>query len=94
MFSIWTGYDLTDRFGVGIGVVHQGESFINNSNSAVLPSYTRVDAAVYYQLSENFRLQVNVENLFDREYYPNAHSTHQVTVGRPINAAFSIKGRF
>ena len=36
----------------------------------------------------------NVENLFDTEYFPNAHSTHQVTVGRPINAGFSIRGTF
>ncbi|MDF1815642.1 MAG: TonB-dependent siderophore receptor, partial [Verrucomicrobiales bacterium] len=94
MFSIWNKYQATDRFGVGLGVVYQDDSFIDNGNTAVLPDYTRVDAAAYYQLSDRTRLQLNIENLFDTEYYPSSHSTHQVTVGRPINAAFSIKTSF
>ncbi len=94
MFSIWNQFQVNERLGLGLGVVYQGESFANNGNTAILPSYTRVDGAVFYQLSERYRLQVNVENLFDTDYYPNAHSTHQITVGAPINAAFTIRGEF
>ena len=57
-------------------------------------SFVRVDAAAYYQLSENLRLQVNIENLLDEEYYPHAYDDHQFTVGAPINATVSIKGTF
>jgi len=94
MFSIWNQFQVSDRLGLGLGVVYQGESFANNGNTAVLPGYTRVDGAVFYQLSDRYRLQVNIENLFDTDYYPNAHSTHQITVGAPINAAFTIRGEF
>ncbi|MGB0371626.1 MAG: TonB-dependent receptor [Opitutales bacterium] len=94
MFSIWNTYQLTEKLGLGLGLTYQGESFINNSNTATLPSYTRFDAAVYYQVSENLRLQLNVENLTDELYFPNAHSTHQATVGAPINARLAIIGRF
>ncbi|MEL6529385.1 MAG: TonB-dependent siderophore receptor, partial [Pseudomonadota bacterium] len=94
MFSIWNQVEVTDRFGIGLGLTHQDESFINNSNSAVLPAYTRVDAAAYYDVSENLRVQVNVENLTDTLYFPNSHSTHQATVGAPLNARFAITGRF
>ena len=94
MFSLWNTYEVTNEFGVGLGVTYQDESFINNSNTAVLPSYTRVDAAAYYDLSERLRLQVNIENLTDETYFPNAHSTHQATVGAPLNARFTISGRF
>ena len=76
------------------GLTYQDESFIDNGNSAVLPSYTRVDAAAYYDVSETLRVQLNVENLADTLYFPNAHSTHQVTVGAPLNARLSIRGRF
>lgn len=93
-FSIWNKFQLTEKTGFGLGVVYQDESFIDNANTAVLPSYTRVDAAVYHQLCDRLRLQVNIENLFDTEYFPSSHSTHQVTVGRPINASFSIRGTF
>ena len=94
MFSFWNNVQITEKLGVGLGFTYQDESYINNSNTAVLPSYTRVDAAVYYTVSESLRLQLNVENLTDELYFPNAHSTHQATVGAPINARFTVTGRF
>lgn len=94
MFSIWNNIQVTDRFGLGFGLTHQDESFINNGNTAVLPAYTRIDAAAFYDISENLRVQVNIENLTDTLYFPNSHSTHQATVGAPLNARFSINGRF
>jgi catecholate siderophore receptor len=93
-FSLWNNYRMTDRFGLGLGLVYQGDSFINNTNTATMPGYTRVDASAYYKLSEKTRLQVNVENLLDTDYFPTAHSMYEVTVGRPINAAFSIQTKF
>jgi catecholate siderophore receptor len=93
-FSIWNQVAFTPKFGIGLGLTYQDESFINSSNSAVLPSYTRIDAAAYYQISDNLKVQVNVENLTDTTYFPNSHSTHQATVGAPINARFAITGRF
>ncbi|WP_412546917.1 TonB-dependent receptor [Maricaulis sp. MIT060901] len=94
MFSIWSGFQLNDQFGFGAGLTYQDESFINNSNSAVLPAFTRVDAAVFYDVSDNFRVQLNVENLTDELYFPNSHSTHQATVGAPLNARLTISGQF
>lgn len=94
MFSIWNTYEVTDKFGLGLGLTYQDESFINNSNTAVLPSYTRVDASAYYDVSDKLRLQFNVENLTDELYFPNAHATHEATVGAPLNARFTIRGRF
>ncbi len=94
MFSMWNRYQVSDRFGLGLGVTQQDESFINNSNSAVLPSYTRVDASAYYNVSETLRVQLNVENLTDTLYFPNSHSTHQVTVGAPIHALLTVTGKF
>jgi catecholate siderophore receptor len=93
-FSIWNQVAFTPKFGIGLGLTYQDESFINSSNSAVLPSYTRIDAAAYYEISDNLKVQVNVENLTDTTYFPNSHSTHQATVGAPINARFAITARF
>ena len=90
----WGNYQFTDRFGIGIGVTHQDESLIRDGRAQTLPSYTRVDAAAYYDVSEKLRIQVNVENLTDDLYFPNSHSTHQATVGQPINALFTVSGRF
>ncbi len=94
MASIWNQVQVTDRFALGLGLTHQGSSFADNANDAILPSYTRIDAAAYYDVSENLRVQVNVENVTDELYFPNAHATHQVTVGAPLNARFAVTGRF
>lgn len=94
MFSVWNFVQFTTNFGMGIGLTYQDESFINNSNTARLPSYTRVDAAIYYEWSDDWRIQLNVENLGDTEYYPSSHSTHQATVGAPFNARIAITKDF
>ncbi|MGB6229725.1 MAG: TonB-dependent siderophore receptor [Litorimonas sp.] len=100
MASVWGNYQVTDRFGLGLGLTYQDESFVTDRDFAkvgahpTLPAYTRVDAAAYYDVSDDIRLQVNVENLTDTLYFPNSHSTHQATVGRPLNARFAIRGRF
>ena len=94
MFSLWNQFSLSSDLKVGVGLTHQSESFINNSNSAVLPSYTRVDASVSYRMSDATTLQLNVENLTDELYFPNAHSTHQATVGAPLNVRLAVNMQF
>ncbi|WP_338516931.1 TonB-dependent receptor [Alteromonas gracilis] len=93
--SVWTTYQVNDVFGFGVGATYQDESnILTAANSPVLPSYTRVDASAYYDVNDKMRLQLNVENLTDELYFPNAHSTHQATVGAPINARLSLIGSF
>jgi len=94
MFSIWNQFAVFERLNIGLGLTHQSESFINNSNTAVLPSYTRVDAAVSYEVSPATSIQFNIENATDELYFPNAHSTHQASVGAPINVRLSINTTF
>ena len=92
-FSVWSTYQATPRIGLGLGLTYQDDSFINQSNTATLPSYTRVDAAVYFDVSERLSLQLNIDNVADELYFPNAHSTHQATVGESINARLSMQWR-
>ena len=92
--SAWGKYDVTDKFGLGLGVTHQGDSFADGANTTVLPSFTRLDAAAFYDVNEDLRLQVNIENLTDIDYFPNAHTDDQISVGAPLNAKFTISGQF
>ena len=90
MFSVWNFVQFTPKLGAGLGLTYQDESFINNSNTARLPSYTRVDAALYYEWSADLRVQLNFENLGDTVYFPSSHSTHQASVGAPFNARLAV----
>lgn len=94
MLSLWNTYQVSHSLGLGLGLTHQDDSFINNSNTAFLPSYTRIDAAAFYDISPDFRVQLNIENLTDELYFPNSHSTHQTTVGRPLNARLTVSRHF
>lgn len=92
--NVWGNYQVLPRFGLGAGLTYQDESFAGNDNSVTLPSFVRIDAAAYYDLNDDFRLQVNLENLTNTEYFPNSHTNNNITVGAPINAKFTISGRF
>ncbi|MGC6521394.1 MAG: TonB-dependent receptor [Candidatus Micropelagos thuwalensis] len=94
-FSLWSTYQVNEKLGVGLGVTHQGESKIkNNSATPILPDYTRLDLAAYYDIDEDMTLQLNIENLTDELYFTHAHSTHQASVGEPLNARVSIRRNF
>lgn len=93
-FSIWNSFQVTEQLSFGLGLTAQDESFADNGNTATLPAYARVDMAAYYDVSDNVRVQVNVENLFDELYFPTAHSADELTVAPPLNARFTISGRF
>ena len=94
-FSLWAAYQVSPKLGWAVGVMHQGESAIkDNAPDLLLPSYTRIDAAVYYAISDDFKLQLNAENLADELYFPHSHSTHQVTVGEGRNVSLSLSKTF
>jgi outer membrane receptor protein involved in Fe transport len=44
--------------------------------------------------ARQLRLQANLENLFDQEYYPNAHSNTNITPGAPRLLRVSLTTRF
>ena len=91
--TLWTTYELTDRIGAGAGVVRQSRMFTSFTNQVALPGYTRVDALAYYRLGR-YRLGMNVENLFDRHYYPTANGDNNISPGVPRNLQLSLRASF
>jgi len=81
--SFWNRYDVSSKLGVGVGVVYRSDVFVATDNTVTLPSFTRVDAAAFYSINDNLRLQFNVENLLDESYYASAHSNNNIMPGSP-----------
>ncbi len=103
LFSVWNNYLVSDRLAVNLGIIYQDSSILDHDDDkgngyvnpkAYLPDYTRVDVGAAYALTDNTRVQVQVENLTDELYFPSGHDTHQATVGAPVNATFSITSSF
>ena len=93
-FSLWNNYKVLPRLGLGFGVVHRSDMFAAFDNAVVLPGYTRADAAVFFSISEHWRLQANVQNLFDTQYYVNADGNNNISPGAPRGARVALIARF
>ncbi len=96
-FSVWNRYDLSRRLGFGLGVIHQSSQFAAIRTAATttrLPAFTRLDAAVFYRVSDTVQLQLNVENLLDTTYFSDAHNNFNISTGAPLNARLTLTSRF
>lgn len=82
--SLWNRYDINQMWSVALGIISRQDSYAAADNTVELPGYTRVDAAVYAKLDKSLRLQFNVENVLDKEYYLYAHNNNNITPGSPI----------
>lgn len=81
--ALWNKYQLSPRLGLGLGLIHRGAAFTSTDNRVVLPAFTRADAAVFFDVSDRLRAQLNAENLFDARYFASAHSNTNITPGAP-----------
>ena len=93
-FSLWNKYQLSNRLSAGLGVIRRSDMFAAIDNTVVLPGYTRADAAVYYTFNENWRLQGNVENLFNTRYFVNADNNTNISPGASRGLRVSMIARF
>jgi len=71
-------------------VVSRDEMYAQFDNNVTLPGYARVDGAVYAKLDKNLRLQVNLENLLNKEYFLYAHNNNNITPGSPTAARATL----
>jgi catecholate siderophore receptor len=92
--SLWNLVQVHPRVGAGLGIVYRSDMFAAIDDAVTLPEYTRVDGAVYLPLRDGMRLQVNVENLFDRRYYANADSNTNISPGSPRAVRVALSTAF
>jgi len=93
-FSVWSRYDFTPRIGAAFGVIYRDDMFASLTNKVRLPDFTRVDAALFAQLSKSFRAQLNIENLLDTKYFAAAHNDFNISPGAPITVRASLIANF
>lgn len=92
--SLWNRYDFNAQLGAALGVSYRDSIYASIDNKVSLPDYTRVDAALFYQLSRQFQVQLNVENVLDREYYVSAHNNNNITPGSPRAFRVTLNAKF
>ncbi|KPB44090.1 TonB-dependent siderophore receptor [Pseudomonas savastanoi pv. phaseolicola] len=82
----------------GGGARYVGERAGDDANTFYMSSYTVADAFLRWDVpmaSYKTRLQLNVDNLFDKQYYPSSTGSQlQVNVGEPRTARLSASVTF
>ena len=80
---VWGRWDISQKFGLGMGLNGQSAVYTSTSNAVRLPGFARWDAALYYTQSDNLKWQLNIENISDRQYFSSAHNDNNISVGTP-----------
>jgi catecholate siderophore receptor len=93
-FSLWNRYDVTDALGLGLGIVARSKSYASISNAVKLPGYARVDAAVFYEFAKGIEAQLNVENIFNVDYFPTTNGDNNIAPGAPTTARGTLRFTF
>lgn len=93
-FTIWNKYKLLQKLDVGLGIISRSEMFAGVDNTVILPGFTRADAAVFYTINESWRIQGNIENLFDKRYIIDADSNTNLSPGQSRAIKVGLIARF
>ena len=93
-WSLWYTHRASDLFSLSFGALYQDDQLINKENQARLDDFTRIDMAMTITPSDSDTVRINIENLSDETYYPHSNSTHQASVGEPLNVRLSYQKTF
>jgi catecholate siderophore receptor len=75
-------------------VIYFSDSFASSDDTVRLPGFVRVDAAVYAKINENWRAQLNIENIFNKGYWASADGNNNISPGQPRTFRVSAIARF
>lgn len=82
-----------EGWGISAGGRYVGRRAGDDTATFFLPGYVTADASLSYE-TEDWKLSVKLENLFDKIYYISAHPTLGIYPGTPRSARFSASYRF
>ncbi|MEH2072133.1 MAG: TonB-dependent receptor [Nostoc sp.] len=95
--SLWTTYEIQTGdlkgFGFGGGLFFVGDRQGDLENTFTLPSYVRTDALIYYR-RDNWRVGLNIKNLFDVNYFESAYGRSTVFPGAPFTVLGTVSWQF
>lgn len=88
--SLWNRVKFAHGVGAGLGLIQQGRMYAAIDNTVTLPSFTRVDAALYASLYNGVRAQLNLENAFDRRYIATSQGNNNIMPGAARTLRLSL----
>ncbi len=93
-FSWWNKYQFNPTWAAAVGVIYFGDSFASSDDTVRLPEFVRFDAAVYAKIDEMWRVQLNVENIFNKGYWATADGNNNLSPGQPRTVRLTAIAKF
>lgn len=91
--SIWTRYSIShgafEGLGFGVGSNYVDERILSLNANQTVPGYILVDAGLYYTVNK-VRLQLNMNNIFDKTYWVGGYDYVRLFPGKPRNFLVTI----
>jgi len=93
MANLFTKYTI-QKFGFGLGLNYRSKIYTGSGATEITQdAYILTNAMVSYDVDKHMKLQLNVNNIFDKEYYEGIGSDGMV-YGSPRNATLIFKYTF
>jgi catecholate siderophore receptor len=96
--NLWTEYEFSEAFEVGVGGNYLGPRFGDYAESAVIPGYVVWNAMASYRINKALFVQFNAFNLANRLYYDGSYYTsaaeNHIIPGAGRSARLSMRLNF
>ncbi len=100
-FTFWTTYEFAFGLQLGYGATYQSEMYVSQHSAtnidgplAKSPDYWVQRAMASYPIGTSWDVQLNINNLFDKEYYQRIRNNGWATPGEGRSAILSANFNF
>jgi iron complex outermembrane receptor protein len=90
-FALGSG---TASLGAGVNYVGERMGDVGESSDFTLPAYTVFRLISSYSPNKKTRISLNVDNLFDKQYYASSYSQVWVAPGAPRTVSLNVRHTF
>ena len=93
-FAWWNKYQFTEMWSAGLGIIYFGNSYATNDDTVRLPAFVRFDAGIYANIDQNWKAQLTVENIFNKNYWASADGDNNISPGQGRTVRLKAMYRF
>ena len=96
---VWADYQVNEKFSVGAGINFTSYRYTSDYNPATmeggrLPGHVTVDASANYQINDNFGVQFNAINIFNKQTFEKSHGARHMVPGQGRTFLLTAKTSF
>jgi catecholate siderophore receptor len=81
-FSLWNKYQINPVWAGAFGVIYFSKSFASSDDTVYLPGFVRFDGAIYAKINEQWKAQLNIENILNTRYWASADGNNNISPGQ------------